>query len=267
MIEISHVNKWYGPNFQALKDCTTSVAKGEVVCIIGPSGSGKSTLVSQALVELVAHHLGHQLPAEEEELEIHLLECRECRERVARAEDLRESFRALAAEDTARTVVQAGLLAWLARRSRAARLGLLAAAVAVLAAFPAWLLLDRARLEAELTAARKAADRPEPPAPQPGPSLDQLARDNSRLEEELRNERSAREGLAAQLERLTRPQINAVVYSLGLVRGSSETTATPRPAAARAWASDEGASARSTARCVRNARTSAAPISRGCRMR
>jgi glutamate/aspartate transport system ATP-binding protein len=45
MIEISHVNKWYGPNFQALKDCTTRVAKGEVVVVCGPSGSGKSTLI------------------------------------------------------------------------------------------------------------------------------------------------------------------------------------------------------------------------------
>ncbi len=45
MIEISHVDKWYGTNFQALKDCTTSVAKGEVVVVCGPSGSGKSTLI------------------------------------------------------------------------------------------------------------------------------------------------------------------------------------------------------------------------------
>ena len=45
MIEISHVNKWYGPSFQALRDCTTSVAKGEVVVVCGPSGSGKSTLI------------------------------------------------------------------------------------------------------------------------------------------------------------------------------------------------------------------------------
>src|SRR5246127_3671185 len=45
MIEINHVNKWYGPAFQALKDCTTSVAKGEVVVVCGPSGSGKSTLI------------------------------------------------------------------------------------------------------------------------------------------------------------------------------------------------------------------------------
>src|ERR1041385_157202 len=45
MIELRHVDKWYGPTFQALRDCTTSVAKGEVVVVCGPSGSGKSTLI------------------------------------------------------------------------------------------------------------------------------------------------------------------------------------------------------------------------------
>src|SRR5256885_5573700 len=44
MIELRNVDKWYG-SFQALKDCTTSVAKGEVVVVCGPSGSGKSTLI------------------------------------------------------------------------------------------------------------------------------------------------------------------------------------------------------------------------------
>jgi glutamate/aspartate transport system ATP-binding protein len=44
MIQISHVDKWYG-TFQALKDCTTLIGKGEVVVVCGPSGSGKSTLI------------------------------------------------------------------------------------------------------------------------------------------------------------------------------------------------------------------------------
>jgi glutamate/aspartate transport system ATP-binding protein len=44
MIQISHVDKWYG-GFQALKDCTTHIDKGEVVVVCGPSGSGKSTLI------------------------------------------------------------------------------------------------------------------------------------------------------------------------------------------------------------------------------
>ena len=44
MIELKDVSKWYG-SFQVLKDCTTSVAKGEVIVVCGPSGSGKSTLI------------------------------------------------------------------------------------------------------------------------------------------------------------------------------------------------------------------------------
>ncbi|HET9579681.1 MAG TPA: amino acid ABC transporter ATP-binding protein [Usitatibacter sp.] len=44
MISIKDVSKWYG-SFQVLKDCTTEVAKGEVVVVCGPSGSGKSTLI------------------------------------------------------------------------------------------------------------------------------------------------------------------------------------------------------------------------------
>ena len=44
MIQIDHVSKWYG-NFQVLTDCTTAIAKGEVVVVCGPSGSGKSTLI------------------------------------------------------------------------------------------------------------------------------------------------------------------------------------------------------------------------------
>ncbi|MEK7821271.1 MAG: amino acid ABC transporter ATP-binding protein [Pseudomonadota bacterium] len=44
MIDIKNVSKWFG-QFQVLKDCTTSVAKGDVVVICGPSGSGKSTLI------------------------------------------------------------------------------------------------------------------------------------------------------------------------------------------------------------------------------
>jgi excinuclease ABC subunit A len=42
---------------------------GVFTTVTGVSGSGKSSLVSQALVELVAEHLGDPLPAEEEEAE------------------------------------------------------------------------------------------------------------------------------------------------------------------------------------------------------
>ncbi|MGY8635464.1 amino acid ABC transporter ATP-binding protein [Bradyrhizobium sp. 14AA] len=45
MIDIRNIDKWYGTTFQVLKNCTTNVAKGEVVVVCGPSGSGKSTLI------------------------------------------------------------------------------------------------------------------------------------------------------------------------------------------------------------------------------
>jgi len=44
MIDVSGVSKWYGA-FQVLTECSTQVAKGEVIVICGPSGSGKSTLI------------------------------------------------------------------------------------------------------------------------------------------------------------------------------------------------------------------------------
>jgi glutamate/aspartate transport system ATP-binding protein len=44
MISLKNVSKWYGA-FQVLAECSTSVAKGEVVVVCGPSGSGKSTLI------------------------------------------------------------------------------------------------------------------------------------------------------------------------------------------------------------------------------
>jgi glutamate/aspartate transport system ATP-binding protein len=47
VIEFKNVSKWYG-SFQVLKDCSTSVANGEVVVVCGPSGSGKSTLIKTA---------------------------------------------------------------------------------------------------------------------------------------------------------------------------------------------------------------------------
>ena len=46
LIRVEHIKKEYvGGTVKALNDCSLSVARGEVVAIIGPSGSGKSTLL------------------------------------------------------------------------------------------------------------------------------------------------------------------------------------------------------------------------------
>ncbi|HYK57570.1 MAG TPA: excinuclease ABC subunit A, partial [Flavisolibacter sp.] len=50
-----------------LSDLEVAFPLGVLTSVTGVSGSGKSSLVSQVLVELVADHLGHELPAEEEE--------------------------------------------------------------------------------------------------------------------------------------------------------------------------------------------------------
>lgn len=43
-VRLVGVNKWFG-DFQALKDITLEVQKGERIVICGPSGSGKSTMI------------------------------------------------------------------------------------------------------------------------------------------------------------------------------------------------------------------------------
>jgi hypothetical protein len=185
-----------------------------------------------------------QLSAQDEtEFEEHLLECRECRERVAWAEDLRGSLRDMAAADEAQARVQAvqiGLLAWLARHGRAARLGLAAILFLLAATLPGWLLVQQRDLRQQLAEVRAAARKPVPPpltAPPSDPGLraerDRLAAERHQLDEELQAERRKRDELAQRLASLTRPQVNAALFSLGLVRGGEGTNQVqigPQPA-------------------------------------
>ena len=59
MVEMRGVNKWYG-TFQALKDVSLTVRKGERVVICGPSGSGKSTAI-RCINRLEQHQSGQIL--------------------------------------------------------------------------------------------------------------------------------------------------------------------------------------------------------------
>lgn len=178
---------------------------------------------------------GRLSPEDEETFESHLLECSECRESVGWADDLRTSIRAVAAEDAARASAQLGFLAWVSRRTRTARAGLLMAALLAVAALPVWLQADRSRLARELTEARSAQPAterpaaPAPAAPQTVPAapdtsaLERLAEENRLLAEQLRDSRE-------QLAQADEPQINTPIVSLGVVRGESDATVELGPA-------------------------------------
>jgi phosphonate transport system ATP-binding protein len=44
---ITHLNKRFSPQKQALCDMNLSTQRGEMIALIGASGSGKSTLLAQ----------------------------------------------------------------------------------------------------------------------------------------------------------------------------------------------------------------------------
>jgi general L-amino acid transport system ATP-binding protein len=59
MIELRQVSKWFG-KFQALKEVSLTVRKGDRMVICGPSGSGKSTLI-RCINHLEQHQEGQIL--------------------------------------------------------------------------------------------------------------------------------------------------------------------------------------------------------------
>jgi general L-amino acid transport system ATP-binding protein len=61
IIELRHVDKWYG-EFRALKDINLEVKKGERVVVCGPSGSGKSTMI-RCINRLEEHQQGQIIVA------------------------------------------------------------------------------------------------------------------------------------------------------------------------------------------------------------
>lgn len=57
LIQLQNVNKFFG-SFQALKNISLEVRKGEKIVVCGPSGSGKSTMI-RCINRLESHNDGH----------------------------------------------------------------------------------------------------------------------------------------------------------------------------------------------------------------
>jgi len=82
---------------------------------------------------LERYHQGSLPPDEEARFEEHFLGCPECTEQLELTRGFQRGLRTMVAEDVAQTaVVQAGLFAWLARRSRRSQWSLALAALLVL---------------------------------------------------------------------------------------------------------------------------------------
>ncbi|HVR96377.1 MAG TPA: hypothetical protein VMW27_07175 [Thermoanaerobaculia bacterium] len=184
--------------------------------------------------------MGRLPPDEAERFEEHYLHCGECMDRLEAAERLHRGLQRVAAEEvvTRAVVARAGLLAWLARAGRSRQAALLASlALAVAVLLPSGLLLrevgqrDRELETIRAELARRPTAAPTPPLAPVAPVVpdDRAARlEAERLEGELAAERQRSAGLAEDLDRARRPQVNLPVVPLSPVRSAPGGGEPPR---------------------------------------
>ena len=169
--------------------------------------------------------LGRLTPEEEERFEEHLLECPECRLQVEREDDFQDSLHTVAAQEAVRATARVGMItgtiAWLTRR----RGWLLVAALLLLAVLPFWLLRERSRLQGQIGDLQAQIARPHPaPSPAPAaPTPDGNPAEKEKLLAELAAQKDENSRLSEQLARLSRPQVNVPIFSLGFLRGDEGT--------------------------------------------
>jgi anti-sigma factor RsiW len=149
------------------------------------------------------------LPADEaERFENHYLSCPECLDRLELAESVQRGFKRMAGQDVtkAAAVQQLAVVAWLARLGRSRQLGVLLAALLVVAVLPTGVALDsraqRAQVHSLLEQERQ-----------------RTASSVGVLQAELVREREARTRAEAKAAQALLPSANVVVAFLGVERG------------------------------------------------
>ncbi len=177
-------------------------------------------------------YLMGKLSAEERaHFEEHFVDCQECLDRLETTEDFRAALRSVAAEEAAqpRAYVQAGLLAWGARFSRARQAALLAGAI-LLVALPLALLIRETRsARRELAQAKQASAEWQRKYEERGQASRDMAKEmqareqqsaaqRDQLAAQLERERQERARLAEEVNKATRPQASLPVFALSVVR-------------------------------------------------
>ncbi|HEX3555079.1 MAG TPA: zf-HC2 domain-containing protein [Thermoanaerobaculia bacterium] len=170
------------------------------------------------------------LPAEEvERFEDHYLSCPECLDRLELAEPIQRGFKRMAGQDAAklsaaRQLGQLAIVAWLARLGRSRQIGVLLAALLLVAVLPAGLVLrGTAERGRELAQARSflAQERHRSAAGA------QSAAEAERLRSELAASRTGEREARTQLAQALKPQGNVSFLNLDVERGAGPSEGEP----------------------------------------
>ena len=168
------------------------------------------------------YHQGLLPPEEEARFEEHFVTCAPCMEQLELARGFQRGIKAMATEDAVRAVVvQAGLFAWLARRSRLAQWGLALAVLLLAAGLPSVWIAAQGRSE-RLTATRRIEEERR--------TATDLERRLAEAERRRSEERRDLEAKLAEAQRpvppspgiLDRPLANLPIVLLTAVRGEGE---------------------------------------------
>ena len=162
------------------------------------------------------YHQGLLPPEEEARFEEHFVACPQCTEQLELARGFQRGVKSMVAEDAARAVlVQAGLFAWLARRSRLAQWGLALAAILILGLPTFWFASEGRSLRQTVAALQQRWQSRE--------------RDAADLQKRLAESDAKRRELESKLAQ-AKPSVispgNLAVVLLTAVRGPGEPAAT-----------------------------------------